>query len=119
MDEEESLWTRLQYRADRRNAAVTIALEKHPDTTDIMMIDSFYLGETSAIASLIQRYSALKEQRDACLGPAIWGRMRTNLSQVIRPQVRFYDAWSSPELRWCPYGWQPHRDILTSQENIG
>ena len=80
------------------------------------MIDSFYLSQTTALEQLIRRYSELNI--DACLGPAIWARLRTNLSQVIHPQARFYDAWSSPELRWCPHGWRPDHDILTSQEYV-
>ena len=109
-----SLREKLQYRADRRNEAVKITLEKWPETTDLMMLDSFYIGETRALIELIETYRKLESP--ACLGPAIWARLRTTISQVFHSETRFYDAWATPELRWCPYGWRPEKDVLTSQE---
>ena len=105
---------KLEYRAQRRNVAVILALEQYPDTEHLMMIDSFYLSQPG-IGRLVKRYRQLA---DACLGPVVWGRMRVNLSQVLHSPIRFYDGWATPELRWCPYGWRPDKDMLTSQAEL-
>ena len=54
-----NLREKLQYRADRRNEAVSTALERNPDTTDIIMIDSFYLGQPE-LGYLVERYERLE-----------------------------------------------------------
>ncbi len=111
-----SLYERLAYRAERRNIAVEDGLKMAPEASHILMIDSFYLSEAEKVNRLCERYEQMKEP--AVLGPAIWACLRTDISQVLHPMTRFYDAWSTPEMRWCPYGWKPEHDKLTGQEQM-
>ena len=108
---------RIAYRAERRNNAVRTGLKHYPDTTDIFMVDShFLLGETQ-LEQLVQRYRQLPRE-SGILGPVVWGYTSTTLSSWLVPKAQFYDAWSTPELRWCPRGWKPQNDILTRQEKV-
>ncbi len=106
---------RIQYRANRRNEAVQIGLEKFPDAMRIMMVDSYYLGSLRALKALIKRHDNAPY---TTLGPVIWGSVRTNLSELFYKREMFYDGWSTPELRWCPFGWRPDKDVLVSQEQV-
>lgn len=79
------------------------------------MVDSYYLDSPGSIKRLMQRHA---EFPDCAMGPVIWGAVRTNLSEVLHYRETFYDGWSTPELRWCPYGWNPETDILVRQEKV-
>lgn len=108
---------RIAYRAERRNNAVATGLERYPDTTELFMVDSYYLLGETELERLVQRYRQLPREY-AVLGPVIWGYTSTTISSWLKPHVCFYDAWSTPELRWCPKGWRPQNDILIGQEKV-
>ena len=87
---------RVSYLAERRNTAATEALSLFPETTDILMIDSYYLQKGEQVGKLISEYVALiaKTYSGGCiLGASSWIYDKTR----IWPRKRFYDGWTTPE----------------------
>ncbi len=80
---------RVAYLARRRNQALALALESYPDTEHVLMIDSYYLGQTRSIANLLDEY----DQCDGILGASTWIVDKTR----IRAKNRFFDNWTTPE----------------------
>lgn len=97
------------YLAKKRNAAVDLALQKHPETTDIMMCDTYYVHQTEPLRKLIDDYTILKRTGyTLALGGAVWGIIRTRLKDYFtRQRVEWYDKWGVPDLMFTPYGWKP------------
>lgn len=85
---------RVRFVADQRNIAVEKALAIYPDTTDILMIDSYYTGQTRMIDLLVNQYFSMKEQ--CVLGGSTWSRYRGKLT--------FWDKFLTPECASLEYG---------------
>jgi hypothetical protein len=81
---------RIAYLAERRNLAVARALSLYPSTRHILMIDSYYLGQTDQIRILLNEYDG-----ESILGGAVWFLDKTKLL----PRIRFWDTWTTPELK--------------------
>ena len=83
--------TRIEYLAQRRNSAVRMALERYPETSHILMIDSYYLNQPRSIIALMSRY----DDPGVIQGGATWIPRKRRLW----PENAFYDAWTTPEFR--------------------
>lgn len=104
----------IAYLATKRNRAVEAAIEKYPETTDVMLCDSYYVHQTSALTRLISDYFELPLD-SVILGGAVWGRIkpRTRVRDFIgRSKIEWYDKWSYPDLRFTPFGWNPEEDFV-------
>ena len=106
----------ISYLAEKRNLAIKLALEKYPDTTDIISCDSYYVHQNEPLNKLISDYKSLKSP--TILGGAVWGKQRTRISHLIRIKKDWYDKWGVPELRWVPYKWNPMDDWLTFRMRV-
>jgi hypothetical protein len=87
---------RVRYLAGRRNAAVSGALVRFPETRHVLMIDSYYLHQEEQIRGLIRDYAdmTISNHPGGCiLGASTWFY---DLRRV-RPTYRFYDGWTTPE----------------------
>jgi hypothetical protein len=121
-DRKEEVWARahvgprryITYLAAKRNMAVKLALEKYSDSTDILMCDTYYLNQVSALKQLISDYYAVQEIEEAALGGASWGRIRTRLEHYWKPHKEWHDKWGVPDLMFTPYGWRPEKDNLVN-----
>ena len=112
--EREVLRGRIDYLSERRNKAVEKTLGLLPETTHILMIDSYYVSQDQVTSQLIQDYE--KTAGNLILGAAIWARLRFRLNHVFtRGHMQFYDQWAVPDARWMPYGWRPESDWLASR----
>ena len=106
---------RIVYLASRRNEAVKLAIDAHPDSTDILMLDSHYANQTSSIKRLTDDYLSIAD-REVVLGGATWGRVRVRASHVLfGASKRWYDSWAVPDCRFIPYGWSPSKDAMVSK----
>lgn len=86
---------RIDYLADKQNRALEKALTHFPETTHILWIDSYYLGQTDAIHKLVNDFEPLsRAQGNLILGGAILCHNRTK----VRYRISYYDTWSTPEL---------------------
>ncbi len=113
-------WTRghpgprryITYLAKKRNRAVELALEKYPETTDVMMCDTYYTNQIAPLKVLTRDYQRLQEMKvTSALGGATWGLIRTRPSDFFRPRRKeWYDKWGVPDLTFTPYGWKPEKD---------
>ena len=65
----------IAYLATKRNRAVETAIEKYPKTTDVVLCDSYYAHQTSALTILISDYFELPLD-SVILGGAVWGEVR-------------------------------------------
>lgn len=106
---------RIEYLARRRNAANKILLEKYPDTTDILQIDSYYIQDVPEIRRLVWAYKNNLQQYGECiLGASTWYIDPSR----IRKKKWYWDTWTNPEFlgktpdysppwsRNTPIGWQ-------------
>ena len=82
------------YVCEKRNRAMTKALEMYPDSTHVLSLDSYYLNQTAALKELIRAYDEL-DNDDIILGAPIWYYRKNRL---IDNRPKFYDSWGSPEL---------------------
>lgn len=103
----------VNYLATKRNRAVQLALERHPDAESVLICDSYYLPQRGALRKLLDDYrQARNNGYSIALGGAIWGRIRMELKDWFRfKQIEWFDKWAVPELRWTPYGWLPEKDL--------
>jgi hypothetical protein len=74
------------------NDAVASLINKYPRATHIFYSDTYYLGQTKALRTLLEEYRRRGEE--CIIGAAVWCVDRSTL----RPRVKYYDRWSSPEL---------------------
>lgn len=92
------------YLAEKRNRAISGALEKFPETTDIVSVDSYYVVQVEALRRLIYTYQRIGG--GVILGAPIWYYRKNRL---IDNRPKFYDSWGSPELvnvrPWDPEKW--------------
>jgi hypothetical protein len=87
---------RVDYLAERRNAAVSKTLELIPKTQNVLMIDSYYTHQEQQIRALVQEYTkmTLSTYPKGCiLGASTWIHDVTRM----RARFRFYDGWTTPE----------------------
>jgi hypothetical protein len=87
---------RVNYLATRRNKAVSGALTSFPETEHILMIDSYYLHQTSEVIKLVSHYEQIASTsgfRDCIVGASTWIFDATR----VRPRTRFFDGWTTPE----------------------
>jgi hypothetical protein len=82
------------YVCEKRNRAMTNALEKHPAATHVLSLDSYYLNQSAALKELIKMYEEIDDD-NIILGGPIW---YYRLNRLIDNRTKFYDAWGSPEL---------------------
>jgi len=82
------------YLCEKRNRAMTIALEKYPTATHVLSLDSYYVKQTQALKELIRMYEEIGDD-NIILGGPIW---YYRLNRLIDNRTKFYDAWGSPEL---------------------
>ena len=92
------------YLADKRNRAISTALEKFPETSHIVSVDSYYAVQVRALRRLLDTYQRVGGE--VILGAPIWYYRRNRL---IDNRPKFYDSWGSPELLnirpWEPNKW--------------
>jgi len=90
---------RIEYLAERRNAANRQAIKEYPDLTHFLALDSYYLGDVAEIRELIEEYQ--KTGRDVILGASTW---YVDPSK-IRKKYWYWDTWTNPEfLGLEPFG---------------
>ena len=82
------------YVCEKRNRAMTKALEKYPSATHVLSLDSYYLNQAVALKELITMYEEIDDD-NIILGGPIW---YYRLNRLIDNRTKFYDAWGSPEL---------------------
>jgi len=82
------------YVCEKRNRAMTKALEKYPSATHVLSLDSYYVSQTPALKELIRMYEEIDDD-NIILGGPIW---YYRLNRLIDNRTKFYDAWGSPEL---------------------
>jgi hypothetical protein len=85
---------RLEYITERYNLAIRGGLSIYPETSHILIIDSYYLNFASEIQELLRSY---KDGDDTSLimGASIWYWDRSH----IRSCIRYYDTASAIEMR--------------------
>lgn len=87
---------RVDYLARRRNGAMKELVRQYPDTTDVFMIDSYYLHQKTELNALLIDYlSASDIDGDIMMGGSTW------FQSYIWPYHRkvFWDTWTTPECR--------------------
>ena len=106
-------WRRyITYLAAKRNRAVELALSKHPETTNVILCDSYYLHQTAPLEKLIADYTRASAIRPLILGGAIWGYItpRVRVSDFLREhKAEWYDK-SVPEMWSAEHGWNPESE---------
>ena len=99
--------------AEKRNIAVKILLEKHPETRHVLCCDSAYVEQVEPLKRLIYDYGETRLLGNPIIGGAIWGRQRMRVRDFIDRKMRWTDWWSVPELLHAKrdngyeYGLQP------------
>ena|SRR2546425_2865985 len=86
---------RLEYLTDRYNQAIQDGLFLYPETSHILIIDSYYLKFASQVKELLQSYQNIGIDTSLILGASIWYWDRSH----IRPCIRYYDTASAIEMR--------------------
>jgi len=86
--------TRLEYITERYNLAVRGGLALYPETTHILIIDSYYLNFASEIKEFLQSYKD-RGATSLVMGASIWYWDRSH----FRPCIRYYDTASATEMR--------------------
>jgi hypothetical protein len=82
------------YVCEKRNRAMTRALEKYPSATHVLSLDSYYLKQAAALKELVRMYEEI-DNDNIILGGPIW---YYRLNRLIDNRPKFYDSWGSPEL---------------------
>jgi hypothetical protein len=85
---------RLEYITERYNLAIRDGLTLYPETSHILIIDTYYLNFVSEIKELLQSYEDAADTPRA-IGASIWYWDRSH----IRPCIRYYDTASAIEMR--------------------
>lgn len=99
---------RVNFLAALRDTATGMALHWHRDTTHILNIESYYLGQTETIQALIRSYR--DQPQDSILGGCVWGR------QADR-HTWFYDTWAFPEM--AGYTFRDHPRGIVRVSSVG
>jgi hypothetical protein len=103
--EQQTGQARIDFLARLRNEATEAALRSFPDTTHIVNLESYYLGQVGSIKKLVKRYKSI---RGSCiLGGTIWWRDY----RLSPSRARFYDTWCFPELAKMTYRIVPPRGL--------
>ena len=87
---------RITYLTNRYNNAIKKALDNHPKTEHLLVVDHYYLTFTGQIQRLINDFNLVDK---AILGASVWYWARKR----IRPWIAYYDTLSVPEFygkRW-------------------
>jgi hypothetical protein len=82
------------YVCEKRNRAMTGALEKYPSATHVLNLDSHYLNQAAALKELVSTYEEIDDD-NIILGGPIW---YYRLNRLFDNRTKFYDSWGSPEL---------------------
>lgn len=82
------------YVCEKRNRAMTVALEKYPSATHALSLDSYYLNQAASLRELIRMYEEIGDD-NIILGGPIW---YYRLNRLFDNRPKFYDSWGSPEL---------------------
>jgi len=82
------------YVCEKRNKAMTSALEKYPSATHVLSLDSYYLNQTTGLTELVRMYEEIDDD-NIILGGPIW---YYRLNRLFDNRPKFYDSWGSPEL---------------------
>ena len=103
-------WRRyITYLAAKRNRAVELGLSKHPEATDVILCDSYYLHQVQPLEKLIADYTRASAIRPLILGGAIWGYItpKVRVKDFLRKhKAEWYDK-SVPEMWFAEHGWNP------------
>jgi hypothetical protein len=91
---------RIEYITRRYNAAVNEALRRFPETTRVLIIDSYYLQQ-EPVRNFIERYS----NSSAIVGASIWCRPMTH----IWNNLQYYDVLSVKE--WDDKRWHSEKNL--------
>ena len=84
---------RLNYVSNRYNAAITNLLQTWPETTHLLVTDSYYLVYPEQLKELIEQYSRFSSPH--ILGASIWAEIKTH----VRAYFVYYDTMSVREFR--------------------
>jgi hypothetical protein len=96
------------YLGKKRNHAIGLALEKFPETTDIMICDSRYVHQVDSVQQLVSHYQKLQSLgQDGCLGGSTWGYHITTISSWFKREYEWYDSWAVPEMTGAKFGKVP------------
>jgi hypothetical protein len=108
---------RLQYNADRYNAAIKTLLTLYPDTEHVMVCDTYYLDQKSGLERLVSDYAWLDFMRSShiVLGASTWFLD----SSRIRPCVGFYDNLSIPEFSGRRWAYHEMLEGIRSSPSVG
>jgi hypothetical protein len=81
-----------------------------------MCCDSYYHGQAYSLVRLINDFERTNGR--LILGGAIWGKVRSRVSHILRPDVTWFDKWAVPELRFMPHGWDPQKDYVAFRVRV-
>lgn len=96
------------YLGKKRNRAVSAALERFPDTTDVMICDSRYVHQVDSVKRLISHYEKLQSLGyDGCIAGSTWGYHITTVSSWFKHDYVWYDSWAVPEMKDARFGEVP------------
>ena len=94
---------RINYFNKRYGDAINTAIQKYPQCTDLLLIDTPFLQNKAQINDLVSRYY---QHTSVILGASIWCWERTRIIKWIR----YYDFLSVPELA-PPLRWYKEKDL--------
>lgn len=111
--EQKSRRERVDFLSDLRNRATTEALKRNPNARYLVNLESYYLGQTSSILHLINRYMEI--DADVILGACVWARIKTRITNLTTKYL-FYDGWAFPEFESLS---DPPSDGLVQVSSVG
>ena len=94
---------RINYFNKRYGDAINTVIQKYPQCTDLLLIDTPFLQNKAQINDLVSRYY---QHTSVILGASIWCWERTRIIKWIR----YYDFLSVPELA-PPLRWYKEKDL--------
>jgi len=110
----ESGLRRVLHITELKNQCLTEALARFPETSHVIMVESYYLKQEAAIKKLIRRYKETADE-NLILGAPVWIYLKDRL---LTKQV-FYDGWACPELAFYNRKGSPELPTLVQVSSVG
>jgi len=103
---------RIEYLTRRRNLANKEAVSEYPAAEHVLAIDSYYVRRVRSVSHLIETYKTLSYSQECIVGASTWYVDKSR----IRPVFRFYDIWSTPEMKHRI--WKQQQDLPTGRLSV-
>lgn len=110
----ESDLRRVLHITELKNQCLREALERFPETSHLVMVESYYLKQEAAIKKLIRRYMDIANE-NLILGAPVWIFLK---DRMLTKQV-FYDGWACPELAFYDRTGSPELPTLVQVSSVG